>query len=169
MYTNITGVLCNVKNWGSLIKMNLGYKVLWMKYGERLKAARKHADLTQGELAELIGNVCTQENISKLERGNATGSEYTAQFADACGISPIWLATGKGPMTAGHLSLDAITFAEAWDMMPNNKKFALAQFVGVELPALSNYEITMPLLLPPENEAEPEVLISKNPKKKSGK
>lgn len=61
-----------------------------MIYGERLKAARLHAKLSQAELAELAK--VSQANISKLEKGDATGSEYTVQFATACNICPIWLA-----------------------------------------------------------------------------
>lgn len=78
-----------------------GYTFLGMKYGERLRFARQvHAKLTQEQLAEKIGHVCTQENISKLERGDATGSEFTAQFAEACGVRAIWLAEEKGEMVA---------------------------------------------------------------------
>lgn len=58
--------------------------------------ARERAKLTQAGLAEKIGHACTQENISKLERGNASGSEFTSLFAAACGIDDIWLATGEG-------------------------------------------------------------------------
>lgn len=68
-----------------------------MKYGERLHKARKTiAGLTQAELAGRIDHVCTQENISKLERSDASGSEFTVQFAHACGVNAIWLATGEG-------------------------------------------------------------------------
>lgn len=69
-----------------------------MRYGERLYKARTHAKLTQAQLADRINNVCTQENISKLERGDATGSEFTAQFAEACGVRAIWLAEEIGDM-----------------------------------------------------------------------
>lgn len=74
-----------------------------MKYGERLRMAReKVAQITQQELADRIGNLCSQENISKLERGDATGSEFTAQFAEACGVRAIWLASEQGPMVGGY-------------------------------------------------------------------
>lgn len=70
-----------------------------MKYGERLKLARKRIPgLTQKKLSDMIGNACTQENISKLERGNATGSEFTPQFAKACGVNCLWLGLGEGAM-----------------------------------------------------------------------
>lgn len=87
-----------VNNYSSLTAYDLGYMFGRMKYGERLRKARMHAELTQQELAERIKNVCTQENISKLERGDATGSEYTAQFAEACGVRAIWLAAESGDM-----------------------------------------------------------------------
>jgi len=67
-----------------------------MKYGERLKSARVSAKLTQTELGDKVG--VTQANISKLEIGQAEGSEYTVQFASVCGVSPEWLATGIGEM-----------------------------------------------------------------------
>lgn len=69
-----------------------------MKYGERLKLSRKHAGITQAELATRIGNGVTQAGISYLEKSEATGSEFTAQFAEACGVRPIWLASEIGPM-----------------------------------------------------------------------
>lgn len=96
---NYSSILVN--NPGSLIEINRGYKVIGMKYGERLKQARDHAGLTQKALADRIANVCTQENISKLEKGEATGSEFTAQFADACGVNAIWLAAEKRGMIGG--------------------------------------------------------------------
>lgn len=67
-----------------------------MKYGERLKEAIKHAKLTQLQVAERSG--VTQSNISQLINSDAVGSEFTAQFADACGVSAIWLADERGDM-----------------------------------------------------------------------
>ncbi|CAK0776853.1 hypothetical protein CCP4SC76_6240017 [Gammaproteobacteria bacterium] len=69
-----------------------------MRYGERLRAARQYANLSQAELVARIGNACSQENVSKLERGNASGSEHTALFARACGVDHIWLSIGEGDM-----------------------------------------------------------------------
>jgi transcriptional regulator with XRE-family HTH domain len=71
-----------------------------MKYGERLKIARTHAKLSQAELA-LRAGVGTQENISKLERKKAEGSEFTVQYAIACGVRPEWLAMEQGEMVDG--------------------------------------------------------------------
>jgi transcriptional regulator with XRE-family HTH domain len=69
-----------------------------MKYGERLKAARHSAKLTQAGLANKTGNAVTQQNISLLEAGEASGSEFTVQLALACGVRPEWLALEQGPM-----------------------------------------------------------------------
>ena len=73
-----------------------------MKYGQRLKAARKHANLTQEELAEQLekmGAKITQAGISYLEKSEtATGSELTVHFAFACGVRPEWLAFEQGEM-----------------------------------------------------------------------
>ena len=71
-----------------------------MKYGERLKAAREHAELTQAELA-VKAKVGSQVNVSKLERSNAEGSEFTVQYATACGVRPEWLAMEEGEMIDG--------------------------------------------------------------------
>lgn len=87
-----------VKNYSSLIFDYCGYTFGGMRYGQRLRAAREHAKLSQEQLSEKIGRVCSQENISKLERGLATGSEYTVHFATACEVNPVWLATGAGEM-----------------------------------------------------------------------
>ncbi|WP_296643149.1 helix-turn-helix transcriptional regulator [Thiobacillus sp. 65-1402] len=91
----------DVNNYSSLTVYDRGYRFQAMKYGERLRTARVHAKLTQQQLADRINNVCTQENISKLERSDATGSEFTAQFAEACGVRAMWLAEGQGDMVDG--------------------------------------------------------------------
>lgn len=69
-----------------------------MKYGERLKAARKFAGITQADLVKEIGNIITQAGVSFLENGDSTGSEYTVQFAIKCGVRPEWLASESGEM-----------------------------------------------------------------------
>lgn len=93
---NYSSVDCN--NPSFLTEYSPGYMVGIMKYGERLQKARIYADLTQQQLAERIHNACTQVNISKLERGNASGSEFTVQFANALGVRPMWLAEEDGEM-----------------------------------------------------------------------
>lgn len=110
-----------VNNYSSLTAYDRGYSFLAMKYGERLRFARHvHAKLTQEQLAEKIGHVCTQENISKLERGDATGSEFTAQFAEACGVRAIWLAEEKGEMVAFEVAEPTASYAIA--LSPDDKQ-----------------------------------------------
>lgn len=67
-----------------------------MKLSDRVKAARKHAGLTQSELAERVG--IAQTAISQLESGKTLRSSYLLQIAEACGVSPMWLASGLGGM-----------------------------------------------------------------------
>lgn len=69
-----------------------------MDYSARLKAARKHAGLTQAELAKRLG--INQTSISDLERGKSASSSHTTSIAVECGVSPYWLESGKGEMTA---------------------------------------------------------------------
>lgn len=67
-----------------------------MEYKDRIKAARKHAKLTQVELARLVG--IDQTSISDLERGKSQSSSYNARIAAACGVSSLWLENGVGEM-----------------------------------------------------------------------
>jgi transcriptional regulator with XRE-family HTH domain len=67
-----------------------------MSFSDRMKLARKHADLTQKEVADAVG--ISQSAVSQAEAENAEGSAYTAQIARACGVSAYWLATGDGNM-----------------------------------------------------------------------
>lgn len=70
-----------------------------MEYKDRIKAARKHASLTQIELAKLVG--IDQTSISDLERGKSQSSSHSARIATACGVNALWLEQGIGEMTDG--------------------------------------------------------------------
>lgn len=65
------------------------------EYGLRLRAARKHANLTQVKLSELTG--IAQSTISTAER-EGRGSSDTPVYAKVCGVDAHWLATGTGAM-----------------------------------------------------------------------
>lgn len=65
------------------------------EYGQRLRAARKHAGLTQVELSKKTG--IPQSTISTAER-LGHGSAETPIYAKACGVDAHWLATGDGEM-----------------------------------------------------------------------
>lgn len=74
-----------------------------MKFSDRLKQARKHAKLSQEELALAVG--CSQGAVSKIERGDQEESALVVKFAVACGVNPVWLDTGNGEMVATELNL----------------------------------------------------------------
>lgn len=86
-----------------------------MDYKDRLKAARKHARLTQGQLAEAVG--LNQTSISDLERGKSKGSAYNARIAKRCGVSAIWLEDGIGEMipARGGANAEPLGTIAAWD------------------------------------------------------
>ena len=56
-----------------------------MELKDRIKAARKHAHLSQVQLAQAVG--MTQTSISDLERGKSRATSFVAQIAGACGVS----------------------------------------------------------------------------------
>lgn len=70
-------------------------------FGKRLKTARKHAGLIQAQLAKAVG--IGQSTVAELEK-EGFGSSHVATIAAACGVSPIWLATGEGPMLPGAVA-----------------------------------------------------------------
>lgn len=53
---------------------------------------------TQKAFVDALDNIVTQQNISVLLNGNSSGSEFTVQFALACGVRCEWLATEQGEM-----------------------------------------------------------------------
>ena len=64
--------------------------------GERLKKARKHAQMTQVDLAKAVD--AKQGAISDLENGRNHSSTKLVQMALCTGVNPEWLSTGKGEM-----------------------------------------------------------------------
>ncbi|NBB11793.1 helix-turn-helix domain-containing protein [Pseudomonas sp. SLFW] len=70
-----------------------------MEFKDRLKAARRHAQLNQAELAERAG--ITQTSISDLERGKSKATAHVAKIASVCGVDALWLSEGKGQMVPG--------------------------------------------------------------------
>jgi Predicted transcriptional regulator len=65
-----------------------------MKYGNRLKEARKRKGLSQEQLAKKSG--VGQGSISKIERGDQDSSAYDIELALALDVSPLWLKKGIG-------------------------------------------------------------------------
>jgi len=76
-------------------------------FGKRLKIARKHANLSQVQLAKAIG--ISQSSVAHLET-EGHGSSHVHQIAMTCGVSTQWLSTGDGTMlTELALALKAIS------------------------------------------------------------
>ncbi|WP_244306931.1 XRE family transcriptional regulator [Azotobacter salinestris] len=104
----------------------LAYTFARMNLSQRIKAARKHAGLTQRQLAEAV-NV-EQPLISQLETGKTLKSAHIAQMAKVCGVSAIWLASGEGEMLPSDAGNDANV--ESGSLVPaadNHKEVAAAK------------------------------------------
>lgn len=99
---------------------------LFMKFSERLKKARKHAKLSQEELANAIG--VTQGLISKIERGDQEESAYVVKIARACGVRPEWLDDGSGEMTDG-LYVESEKIKKAVLLMQDLPDYALDEAI----------------------------------------
>lgn len=78
------------------------------EYGARLLAARKHKDMSQTALAKAVG--MSQSAYGQAET-TGSGSSFTSQLAEVCGVRAQWLATGDGPMLA-KVDGDDISAAE---------------------------------------------------------
>jgi SOS-response transcriptional repressor LexA len=65
-------------------------------FGDRLKAALKHAQMTQQELASRVG--ISQQLINYATSARAKGSKHSLLMAKALGVSAEWLSTGSGEM-----------------------------------------------------------------------
>ncbi|HUL12618.1 MAG TPA: S24 family peptidase [Methylococcaceae bacterium] len=70
-----------------------------MSLGQRLKQAREMAQLSQRGLAKR--SLLSQQLISKLENGLVESTTEVFRLAEALGVDPRWLATGKGDVRSG--------------------------------------------------------------------
>lgn len=62
----------------------------------RLRIAREHAGLDQGQLAELIG--VSRNTVSNAETGAVQARKIVLNaWALACGVAVTWILTGKQP------------------------------------------------------------------------
>lgn len=116
-----------VNKYGYLAGHKHACRLSGMRYGERLKAARNHAGLSQQQVADAAG--CSQPNVQMLEASQtASGSEFTVQFAKACGVRPEWLAMEQGDMVDGYVVEDRriIHLAQVCERLPD---YAVDQLV----------------------------------------
>lgn len=67
-----------------------------MALGSRIKEAREHRGLKQGELADAVG--WSQQALSTLENRDSKKSEYSSKIAKALDVDLNWLMTGDGSM-----------------------------------------------------------------------
>jgi transcriptional regulator with XRE-family HTH domain len=67
-----------------------------MTLGQRIRAARKHAGLTQVQLAEAAG--ISQQTVSLLETDQQDESASVVAIARACNVNPFWLQLEEGHM-----------------------------------------------------------------------
>jgi len=96
-----------------------------MNLSQRVKAARKHAGLTQRELAKAAR--VEQPLISQLETGKTLKSAHIAQIAKACRVSAIWLASGEGEMVPPLRNADgSINLDKPWENLPEPSNVAPA-------------------------------------------
>ena len=65
------------------------------EFGQRLLEARKHAKLTQVQLAKAVG--MSQANYAELE-SKGQGSSFTPKIAGVCGVNVDWLAYNTSEM-----------------------------------------------------------------------
>lgn len=95
----------------------LAFIVAAMELKDRLKQARKHAKLSQVELAEKVG--ITQASVSEIERGLTRTSSHLLKIAMVCGVNPTWLLDGSGEMVVQRdkpkESATVIGFISPWD------------------------------------------------------
>jgi transcriptional regulator with XRE-family HTH domain len=65
-----------------------------MSKNTRLKRSREYKNLSQDELAKLIGS--TRGYIAQIEKDKTFSYKKTVKLAQALGLNPDWLETGEG-------------------------------------------------------------------------
>lgn len=88
-----------------------------MIFGQRIKAARKYANLTQEQLAERVRQLADnekfkQQTIQRIESGKISSSGYVALIAKATGTNAVWLTTGEGIMLESQPAPEEIKHTE---------------------------------------------------------
>ncbi len=74
--------------------------IRYMSIGARLEQLRKAAQLTQQQMADIVGT--TKQYVGRLEKGmNATpNGVFLTEWARHFGVNTRWLSTGEGPREA---------------------------------------------------------------------
>lgn len=63
-----------------------------MSIGERIREVRKRCQLTQVQLAELIGT--SQQALASIENGETQNTSYLLSIARSLNVDPFWLESG---------------------------------------------------------------------------
>lgn len=100
-----------------------------MKFSERLKAARLHANLSQEELALRLN--ASQSLISKIELGHQEESTLVVKMAKACGVSTDWLDSGEGNMLEKLYITNTTPEAQLFKVMQNMDAATKYQLVKI--------------------------------------
>lgn len=91
-------------------------------YGDRLRTARKHKNLSQDQLAQVSG--VKQGTISKIERGDQEISTFDVELSMALDIHPLWLKNGDErykPLFMGGDYIEA-EYTRVFDTVKEHKK-----------------------------------------------
>ena len=81
-------------------------------YGERLAAAMANAKFTRASLAKRVG--ITPAAVGQVLSGKSKAFDAVNHSAacEALNVRPVWLASGKGPMTSGAWTPTVVSAAE---------------------------------------------------------
>lgn len=110
-----------------------------MSIGQRIKASRKAAGMSQLELAQRVG--LRQPTLSDLENDTSKGSGKLASIAHVLNVRSFWLETGRGPSSLDEaetlidslgISAEALEIAKAFDRLqiPAQKAAIRAQLAA---------------------------------------
>jgi len=102
------------------------------EYGARLRAARKHAGLTQVQAQKATG--IPQSTISTAER-EGHGSADTPVYAKAYGVDAHWLATGEGQMAPQSkflpgMGIENLEFSQPEDVVGAPKQATVSETIS---------------------------------------
>lgn len=98
--------------------------------GQRVKACREEAGLSQRAVAAKIG--ITQGALSQLENDRYPSTSYVAQLAKLFGVSPLWLATGQGRKTDAELTDEALEVARNFMRLSRDKQQEIRHYMAIE-------------------------------------
>ena len=92
--------------------------IRYMTIGARLEELRKSAQLTQQQMADIVGT--TKQYVGRLEKGQNTtpNGVFLTEWARYFAVNPRWLSTGEGPRSAADTS--------SHSARPNFEKLAAA-------------------------------------------